>query len=138
VEGISHAKNQLDSFSRFDRTPTCDRHRHRHGHRHRPTASTADAQHRAVKSKNVFSFLRTLKTWHYPHLLLRAVLRPRVALAPAVYLLPAGPTAANPPHAAAAGELDRRTDGRTLPFPIDRAPYTMRAVPITSFIGHPV
>jgi len=28
------------------------------------------------------------------------------------YLLPAGPTAANPPHAAAAGEWDRQTDGR--------------------------
>jgi len=31
VEGSSHAKNQLDSFSRFSRTPTCngrtDRHR---------------------------------------------------------------------------------------------------------------
>jgi len=27
------------------------------------------------------------------------------------YLLPAWPTAANPPHAAAAGEWDRRTDG---------------------------
>ena len=26
VEGSSRAKNQLDSFSRFDRTPTCDRH----------------------------------------------------------------------------------------------------------------
>jgi len=24
VEGSSHAKNQLDSPSRFDRTPTCD------------------------------------------------------------------------------------------------------------------
>jgi len=29
------------------------------------------------------------------------------------YLLPAGPTAANPPHAAAAGEWDRQTEGRT-------------------------
>ena len=35
------------TFSRFSRTPTCDRHRHRqtdtgrHGHRHRPMASTA-------------------------------------------------------------------------------------------------
>jgi len=24
VEGSSHAENQLDSFSRFDRTPTCE------------------------------------------------------------------------------------------------------------------
>jgi len=29
------------------------------------------------------------------------------------YLLPAGPTAANPPHAAAAGEWNRLTDERT-------------------------
>ena len=29
------------------------------------------------------------------------------------YVLPAGPTVANPPHAAAAGELDRQTDGQT-------------------------
>ena len=29
-------------------------------------------------------YIRTLKTWHYPHLLLRAVLRPRAAAAPAV------------------------------------------------------
>jgi len=27
-----HAKNQLDSFSHFDRTPTCDRHRHGQTH----------------------------------------------------------------------------------------------------------
>ena len=25
IKGSSHAENQLDSFSRFDRTPTCDR-----------------------------------------------------------------------------------------------------------------
>ena len=35
------------TFCRFSRTPACDRHRHRHGHM--PMASTADAQHRAVK-----------------------------------------------------------------------------------------
>jgi len=29
VEGSCHAKDQLDSFGRFDRTQTCDRHRHR-------------------------------------------------------------------------------------------------------------
>ena len=34
------------TFSRFSRTPTCDR--HRQTDRHRPMASTADAQHRAV------------------------------------------------------------------------------------------
>jgi len=46
VEGSSHAKKQLDSFSRFSRTPTCDR----QTDRHRPMASTADAWHRAVKT----------------------------------------------------------------------------------------
>ena len=29
------------------------------------------------------------------------------------YLLPAGPTAANPPHTAATDELDRQTDGHS-------------------------
>jgi len=32
VEGSSHAKNQPDSFSRFDRTPTFDRHMQTQGH----------------------------------------------------------------------------------------------------------
>jgi len=47
VEGSSHAKNQLDSFSRFSRFPTCDR----QTDRHRPMASTADAKHRTVKKQ---------------------------------------------------------------------------------------
>jgi len=32
----------------------------------------------------VLSFIHQLKTWHYPHLLLSAVLRPCAAAAPAV------------------------------------------------------
>jgi len=32
----------------------------------------------------VFSFLRQLKTWHYPHLLLHVVLQPRAAATPTV------------------------------------------------------
>jgi len=32
----------------------------------------------------MFSFVRQLQTWRYPHLLLRAVLRSRVAAAPTV------------------------------------------------------
>jgi len=51
------------------------------------------------------------------------------------YLLPAGLTAANPPHAAAAGEWHRRTergtDKRTSYRYIDPAPHTMREVPKT-------
>ena len=47
MEGNSHAKNQLYSFIRFDRTPTCDG----RTDRHRTMASTADAQHRAVKRR---------------------------------------------------------------------------------------
>jgi len=39
VEGSSHAKTQLDSFSRFSRTPTCDG----RTDGHRAMASTADA-----------------------------------------------------------------------------------------------
>ena len=37
-----------------------------------------------IINKYAFSYLCTLKTWHYPHLLLRAVLRFRAAAAPAV------------------------------------------------------
>ena len=48
------------------------------------------------------------------------------------YLLPAGPTAANLPHAAAAGEWDRQTDGRTPYRFIDPVPHTVRAAPITA------
>ena len=40
------------------------------------------------------------------------------------YLLAAGPTAANPPHAAAAGERDRQTDGRTPCRYVDPAAHT--------------
>ena len=49
------------------------------------------------QNKSVFSYLCTLTTWHYPH---------SHAADAAIdgYLLPAGPTAANPSHAAAAVE----------------------------------
>jgi len=48
------------------------------------------------------------------------------------YLLPAEPTAANPPRAAAAGEWDRdgQTDRRTLYRYMDPAPHTTPAVPM--------
>ena len=46
------------------------------------------------------------------------------------YLLPAGPTAANPPHAAAAGERDRQVPCHY----IDPAPHTMWAVPMTGVV----
>jgi len=48
------------------------------------------------------------------------------------YLLPTGPTAANPPHATANG-TDRRTD--TVALHIDRAPHAIRAVPANLNIG---
>jgi len=41
-------------------------------------------------------------------------MRPPLSAAIDQYLLPAGPTAANPPHAAAVGKWDRQTD--TIPF----------------------
>ena len=73
------------------------------------------------------------KTWQCPHLQLCAALLPRGA-AIERYLLPAGPTAANPPHVAAAGAwdgwTDRETNGRTPYRYIYRASRTMRAVPI--------
>ena len=49
------------------------------------------------------------------------------------YLLPAGPTAANPPQLRAATDrTDGQTDGRTPYSYIDPAPHTTRAVPITA------
>ena len=60
---------------------------------------------------SVSSFLHQLTTWHCSKLLLSAS---RAALDQ--YLLPAGPTAANPPHPAAAiDRWDRQTDRQTLP-----------------------
>ena len=44
------------------------------------------------------------------------------------YLLFAGPTAASPQQRPAAGEWDRRTDGRTDDSCINPSPHTMRAV----------
>ena len=43
VEGSSHTKNQLDSFSRFDRTPTCDRQTQTVGHRAMASARASKA-----------------------------------------------------------------------------------------------
>jgi len=62
----------------------------------------------------VFSFLHQLKTWHCPHSLLRACCRGAGRAAIDGYLIPAGPTAANPPHAAAASgraDTNRQADG---------------------------
>jgi len=45
LESLDYNRLCDPTFSRFSRTPTCDRHRHRHRHTdgHRPMASTADA-----------------------------------------------------------------------------------------------
>ena len=67
----------------------------------------------------MFSFLRPLTTWHCSQLLLSAG---RAAIDR--HLLPTGPTAANPPHAAAAVDRwVRQTDGRTPYRYIDPAAY---------------
>jgi len=91
---------------------------------------------RGRSQKSVFSFLRQLTTWHYPHLLLRAVLRRgccrRRPAGRAVidrYLLAAGPTAANSQQRVCGGQMGQtngRTDGRTPDSCIDPAPHTMR------------
>jgi len=62
-------------------------------------------RHKAEQNKPVFSYLRTLTTWHCPH-------SPAAAAAIDRYLLPAGPTAANLQQRRAATGWDRRTDGR--------------------------
>jgi len=59
VEGSSHAKIQLDSFIRFDRTPTCDK-----TDRHRRTDGQTDRQtdgHRAMASTRASKAPRGLK-----------------------------------------------------------------------------
>ena len=73
--------------------------------------------------ESAFSLIPQLSAWHCPHLLLSAVLRRRCCWAPEPaidrYLLSAGRSAANPPHAAAAVDrwagrrTDRWTDGQT-------------------------
>jgi len=51
------------------------------------------------------------------------------------YLLPAGRSAANPPHAEAAVERrDRQTDGRTHDRCTDPAPDTVRAVLLIGYL----
>jgi len=57
------------------------------------------------------SYVRS-KTWSCSHLLLCALLLQRRPCSNDRYLLPTGPTAENPPHAAAAGQWDRQTDRR--------------------------
>jgi len=69
--------------------------------------------------RGVFSLVPRLSTWHCTHLLMKAVLRRRCFLVPALaavnwYLQPALHSAANQPHAAAAVDRwDRQTDRRT-------------------------
>ena len=91
-------------------------------------------------SKNVFSYLRTLKTWHCPHLLLRAVLRPRAAAAPAVQQSIDTSRRPGPQQQTRRTLLHQAngTDGRTDTVPFHRPcsaymPHNKRAVPISFF-----
>ena len=63
------------------------------------TVCTNPASDRFVSNKSVFSHLRRLVTWHCPHVLLwrRCCWAAAGRAAIDSYLLPAGPTAANPP-----------------------------------------
>jgi len=63
-------------------------------------------------NKSVFSNIGTLKAWHCPHFLLRAMLRHRSYRKQSISPT-RGPTAANPPRADAEGEWDRQTDKTT-------------------------
>jgi len=95
----------------------------------------------AEKKKSMSSFSRQLITWYIlycRHLLLIAVLlripierRPRLLQTRRAaidrYRMPAGPTAANPPHAAAAVDIcDRQTDGRTQDSFVDPAVHYLK------------
>jgi len=82
-----------------------------------------------LRSKSAFSYLRTLTTWHCPHL-------PAAAAAVERYLLSAWPTTAElqqrvcccAARFAAVGPCwDRQTDGHGT-VSIDPAPRTVRAV----------
>jgi len=87
----------------------------------RPTNSV-----KALKAQALFSYLHMLKTWHCPHLRLCTALRPRAAADQ--YLLPAGPTAANPAHLLQrANGTDRQTGGES-----DRQKNCFCSVIITS------
>jgi len=88
-------------------------------------------------NQSVCSFLRTLTTWHCPH--------SPAAAAAIIALLSTGRKAANAPHAAAAGEWNRQTDGRTDTVPLHRpcsAQYAGNAnedsqtVPTTDYFLH--
>ena len=59
VEGSYHAKNQLDSFIRFDRTPTCDRQTDTDGHR-AIASSRASIASRGCKSNTTPLTLRQI------------------------------------------------------------------------------
>jgi len=71
----------------------------------------------SLLNKSVFSFLRALTTWHCPHLLLHAVLRPRAAATPAVQQ---SIDISNPPGPQ---QQTRRTPYRF----IDPVPHTVHA-----------
>jgi len=77
--------------------------------------------------KSVFSYLRTLTTWHCPH-------SPAAAASIDRYLLSVWPTAANLQQRRAAAGWERqtngRTDGRTPDRYMDPAPRTMLAASI--------
>jgi len=93
----------------------------------RPELSENSMQHYYIKS--ALSLLRRLTTWRYPHLLPSAGICSTATACVDRYLLPAGRSAKNPPHVAAAVDRgDRQTDRRRTP---DRythpASRTMRA-----------
>jgi len=65
-------------------------------------------------NKSVFSFLRTLTTWHCPHPTLLLLLPSAGRAAIDRYLLTAGPTAANlQQRVCCCGPMLGQTDGRT-------------------------
>ena len=94
---------------------------------HLSTPRTA-ASIRNNYNKSVFSYLRTLTSWHCPH-------SPAAVTAPMPgrYLLTAMPTAGNLQQGVCCCRpcCDRRMDGRTPYCFIQPAPQTMHAVPIT-------
>jgi len=100
-----------------------------------PNQQCQSTEGTSTEGTNVNSYLRTLKTWHYPHLLLRAVLQPRAAVAPAVQqstdisYRPGPQQQTRRTLLQRANGTDRQADGWTSYRFIDPAPKTTRTVP---------
>jgi len=74
MEGSSHTKNQLDSFSRFDRTPTCDEQKQTDGQTDTGpwlVPALAKRQLSKMRNKKCLKHQKNVKTWKNKNVLKR-------------------------------------------------------------------